>query len=80
MTLEQFTVFMGWNAAIQVGMLAIAALFLMAFSDWATRIHGAMFGLDAATLKVSYFNYVAGYKIIILVFCVVPYLVLRLAM
>ena len=79
MTLDQWTTFFGWNAAIQIGLLTLAAVFVVAFKDWAARIHGAMFGLDAATLRVEYFRYVAGYTIIVLVFCIVPYLVLRFA-
>ena len=41
-----------------------------------TQIHGRMFGLDEPSLMRSYFQYLALYKIAILVFNLVPFLAL----
>ena len=80
MSVEQWTTFLGWSTLVHVGLLIVMALFLMVGRDWAARMHSAMFGVELARLPMVYFGYVAIYKILVIVFALVPYLVLRLAM
>lgn len=77
MTLEQLTTFFAWNSAINIGLLLLATLFLTVMRDWVMGIHSSMTGVDKADLPKLYFQYLAGYKLLVLVFCVVPYIVLR---
>ena len=42
------------------------------------RIHSRMFELDEPDLKRAYFQYLAQFKIVVLVFNVVPYIALKL--
>ena len=45
--------------------------------DWAVKIHCKMFDLDPATVPKLYFEYLAHYKVLILVFNLGPYIALR---
>ena len=78
MSLDQLTTFMGWNALIQIVLLSVVALFLIFARNWIARIHSAMMGVEVSALPVLYFQYVAVYKLLVIVFVLVPYLVLRL--
>ena len=78
MTFEQLTAFLGWCTAINVGVLLLATLMLILMKDFTARVHGALFPLPRQVLEEQYFQYLAQYKILILVFNLVPYLALRL--
>ncbi len=80
MTIEQLTTFFAWNSAINIAFLLFAALALAVFRGWAMGIHSAMTGVAQEDLPKLYFQYLSAYKVLTLVFCVVPYLVLRFAM
>ena len=77
MTLETLTTFLGWSTLINTGFLLLATIALVMFKDSITTLHGSLFGLDPDDLKRAYFQYLAQYKIVIVVFNMVPYLVLR---
>lgn len=77
-SLATLTTFLGWCSVINLGLLILASLFLMAARGWVTRIHGGMFGLDESDLARAYFQYLAQFKIVVLVFNVAPYVALRI--
>ena len=80
MTLEQFTQFIAWATAINVGLFIVTALAVMVIGRSISQIHGRMFGLDDADIRRTYFGYLSIYKILVIVFFLVPYLALRLGM
>ena len=80
MTLDQLTTFLAWSSVVHIAFLLFATFMLFALRDWAMGIHSAMLGVDRVDLPRLYFQYLAGYKLLILVFFIVPYLVLRLLM
>ena len=43
-----------------------------------TKIHGSMFGLEEVEISRQYFQYLAQFKIAVLVFNLVPYIALRI--
>jgi hypothetical protein len=43
-----------------------------------TKIHSSLFGLDEKDLGRAYFQYLAQYKIAIIVFNIAPYLALKI--
>ena len=77
MTVEQWTAFLGWNAALQVALLVVTVLILMAARGWVARVHGALMGVDVEALPIEYFRFVAAWKLLVIVFLVVPYFVMR---
>lgn len=78
MELETITHFMGWSLLINLGFFLIASFMLMFFRGMPVKMHSKLFGVDEEFLKQSYFNYLANYKLLIIVFNLAPYMVLRL--
>lgn len=76
-TIETMIEFLGWCSIINLGILILSAVFIIIFKDTAIKIHTKMFDLDKIYLQQSYFKYLAQYKIIIIVFNIVPYFVLN---
>jgi Family of unknown function (DUF6868) len=78
MDVNQITTFLGWCIAINMGILAFAAIFLFIFKDFAINIHSKLTGVSASKLPALYFSYMANYKIGILILNLVPYIALKL--
>lgn len=76
--IETTTALLGWCSLINIGLLAFFALTIVAGKRWLAELHASLFGLDPARLNTIYFNFLALYKILIIVFNLVPYLALRL--
>ncbi len=77
-SIETVTAFFGWMTIINFAVLAFASLAIIATRGSISRIHGRMFGLESADLSRAYFQYIAQYKIAIIVFSLTPYLALKL--
>jgi len=77
-SMDTLTSFFGWCSVINVGLLSVATFVLIFMRAPVSRIHENMFDLSATDLSRAYFQYLAHYKIAILVFNVVPYIALKL--
>ena len=78
MTLEQLTSFFGWFTVQGIAYLTFSTIVLFAMQSVALRIHGALFGLTEADLKLAYFNWLANCKLATAFLALGPYLALRL--
>ena len=78
MDLERWTSLFGWMAAIHLVVLIAAALALFVLRDWASRVHARLYGLDPAQVRLVFYVWLGGYKLLWLVFAMIPYLALRL--
>ncbi len=76
--LHELTNFLGWCTAINLGILIFSTLMLILTRTFAANLHSKMFQLDPATLPKMYFEYLGRYKLLIIVFNLVPYLALRI--
>jgi hypothetical protein len=76
--LETVTAFLGWCTVINFGILIAAALAIVAMRGAIGNIHSSMFKLGETELSSAYFQYLANYKILVIVFNLVPYLALRI--
>jgi len=79
LTLAQITAFLGWCTLINLGFYLVAVIFVIGMKDWLMRTHSRMFRIDKTALPRIYMDYLARYKIAILVLNLAPYLALRLA-
>ena len=77
-SLETLTAFLGWCTLINFGLLIIAAVAIVLMRGSISGIHSSMFRLEQNELSSAYFQYLANYKILIIVFNLVPYLALRI--
>lgn len=77
MTLDTLTALFGWMTVINFGLLIFSTLMLTACRNRIIRIHNSLTGLEAETLMPAYLYFLAFYKLLIIVFNLVPYLALK---
>ncbi len=78
MNIETIREFLGWCTVINFGLLAFGVVKLLLIRDWASGVHAKMFGLDDASVRETYFQFIVYYKIAILVFNLAPYIALTI--
>lgn len=76
--LESLTTLLGWCSVVNAAVLALTTVSIIALKGFISDIHGRMFGIQKDALPEMYFQYLANYKIAIIVFNVAPYIALRL--
>ena len=77
MTTEVLTELLGWASAINIVILVFSTLSLIAMRGAVSKIHSKLFGLDEKDLGRAYFQYLAQYKIAIIVLNIAPYVALK---
>jgi hypothetical protein len=77
-SLEAITAFFGWTTVINFALLFVSSITVIAARESIARLHGRMFGLESVDLSRAYFQYIAQYKIAIIVFSLTPYIALKL--
>ena len=78
MTITELTELLGWASVINICFLFISFFFVAWMRETAIKIHSYFFGLNEQDLLRAYFQYLAQYKIVVLVFFVVPYFALKI--
>lgn len=77
LTQEALIQFFGWSSVINITLLVITGLAITLLRKPISKIHTMFSGVDETELYKSYFNYIAFYKILIIVFNIVPYIALK---
>ena len=77
-TIEIVKDFLGWCSIINISILMFSAIFIIIAEKMALNIHHKLFNVDNNYLRKAYFQYLAQYKIIIIVFNIVPYFALKI--
>jgi len=77
-TIEVIKEFLGWCSIINISVLIFSTLFIIIGRKIALNIHKKLFILNDEYLERAYFQYLAQYKILIIVFNIVPYIALSL--
>ena len=78
MTTETLIEFLAWSSVVNIAILAFSAIAVIMMRGAISRIHSNMFGLDEKDLGRAYFQYLAQYKIAVIVLNIAPYLALRI--
>ena len=78
MTIAALTELLGWVSVINIVVLLLSTLGVIAIRGTITVIHAKLFGLDEKDLGRAYFQYLAQYKIAIIVLNIVPYIALKI--
>lgn len=76
-SIETLTTFLGWCTVLNLGVLSLAAIFLIIMRTPISSLHSRLFGLSQDDLSRAYFQYLAQYKIAIFVLNIAPYLALK---
>ncbi len=75
--IEFITTFLGWCSVINISLLVLSTISLMLMREPILRLHSKLFKLSQASLPPIYFQYLAAYKLAILIFNLVPYIALK---
>jgi len=78
MTIEVLTEFLGWASVINIIILLLSTVGVLVMRQFITGIHARLFGLDEKDLGRAYFQYLAQYKIAIIVLNIAPYIALKI--
>ena len=76
MILEQLSEFFKWMTIINIGLLLFSTFAVVAFKSLMVNIHTRMFGVSEAQLSVAVYAYLGMFKVLIIVFNIVPYFAL----
>ncbi|WP_170604366.1 DUF6868 family protein [Ruegeria arenilitoris] len=79
MSQEFLSAVFGWMAVLNVAVLMFTTLMMLLLQDQIADIHGRIFQMERPHVKRAYFRYLANYKVLTLIFCIVPWLALQLA-
>lgn len=77
-TLDTITEFIGWCSVINIGMLMLTSILVLLLRTRMSQIHGKMFGMSTTDVSKAYFQYLAQYKITVIVLNLVPYIALKI--
>jgi hypothetical protein len=76
MELNILVTFLGWCSVINLVILSFSSVLLIGFGNNITRLQSRLIGIDENKLLPLYLNYLGNYKIMILIFNLVPYFAL----
>jgi hypothetical protein len=76
--IQTITTFLGWCTVINIGLLSFYTIWLMAFRNFTKSVHSTLLGVDQDMLDAAYFQYLANYKLAMIIFNLAPYLALRI--
>lgn len=78
MALETLTTFFGWMTVLNFGLLLMTTIALLIGRERFAAIHADLLGLEPEDVKKAYFAYLANFKIMVFIFCIAPYIALKL--
>ncbi len=78
MDIRTLTAFFKWCTIINIGVFFVSALMIMAASDFIYNMHGQIYHMPREAMDVALYAFLGLYKIVILVFNLVPYVALRI--
>lgn len=76
MNIEVMRNFLMWCTIINYGILVVWFLFFVLARNWMQRLHGRWFRLSDEQFDAIHYGGMAGYKIGIILFNLVPFIVL----
>ena len=78
MTLDHLTELFKWMTIINVGLLVLSVALLVILKDVMKNMHSKMFDIKEEQIPVIAYCYLGMYKLLIIVFNLVPYIALSL--
>ena len=80
MTIETLSALLGWSTVINYAVLILWFLFFSLGHDFMYNLHSRWFNLRLDTFDALHYGLMGGYKLIIFVFNLAPWLVLTCIM
>ena len=76
MDIQTLTAFFMWCTILNVALLLFSSLFCICAADWAYRMHSKLFSISKETFNVVFYSFLALYKLLVIVFILIPYIAL----
>lgn len=76
MDISMLKEFFMWMTVINLLLFMWSAIMCMALKNFIVRFHGRLFGLSPEAIKASLYGFLGVYKIVFIVFVLVPWLAL----
>ena len=76
MDIQTLTTFFMWCTILNVALLLFSSLMCICAADWAYGIHNKWFSISRETFNVAIYSFLGLYKVLVIVFNVVPYIAL----
>ena len=77
MTIELAIRFLAWATLINYGLLVCWFLFLVLMPQWIYGMHCRLFKISEQAFYITHYAGIGLYKLLVFIFLLVPYLVLR---
>jgi len=78
MDLEQIRTLLGWCTVLNTGLLLFWVVFFIFGQSFIHQVHGRMFAISATTMNTIHYCGMGFYKVLIVVFNLIPYIALRM--
>jgi len=76
MDIQTLTTFFMWCTILNVALLVLSSLICVCAGDWAYRMHSKWFSISRETFNVAIYSFIGLYKVLVLVFNLIPYVAL----
>jgi len=76
MDIQTLKAFFMWCTIVNMGLLILTSLILLAGRDMVYRVHSKWFPMSREAHNIVLYSFIGFYKILIFVFCIVPYVAL----
>ncbi len=76
MDIQTLTTFFMWCTILNVALLLLSSLMCICAADWAYRMHSKLFSISKETVNVLIYSFIALYKLLVIVFILIPYIAL----
>ena len=78
MNMLMLTGFFMWCTILNAGLLVITSLMFLCAGDFIYRLHGRWFPMPRETFNAIMYAFIGLYKILVIVFCAVPWAALAI--
>ena len=76
MDIQTLTTFFMWCTILNVALLLLSSLMCICAGDWIYQIHSKLFSISKETFNVMIYSFIALYKLLVIVFILIPYIAL----
>ena len=76
MNIQMLTRFFMWCTILNVALLALSSLMCICAKDWVYQMHSKWFPISREAFNVAMYSFIGLYKILVIVFNLIPYIAL----
>ncbi|MGK0269963.1 MAG: hypothetical protein ACI88H_000596 [Cocleimonas sp.] len=76
MDIDKITELFQWMTVINIGLLLFSTFAVITMKPLMLKMHSKMFGVSEAQISTIVYAYLGGYKVLIIVFNIIPFIAL----